>query len=355
MPVITPSVTVRVTVTSLWKPSALPIFSSPAGASAGNRLFTAVITALEVKVAPATTSAVKGPFLPMNWLRKASSVQGLAMASVSPEASTTMVAMVPSSFRVMVTFTSDSRPLAEAVSSSAAAGASAMGSSSPATDISAVGNMLFRASITPWEVKVAPATISAVKGPFLPMNWPRKASVLTMSHTGGICLLLSMVMAAMVPSSFRVMVTPTSSPMKPGAAAVIWLPAGAASSAGNREFTAVMTALEVKVAPDTTSAPSKGPFLPMNWLRKASSVQGFAIASVSPEASTVMVAMVPSSFRVMVTFTSDSRPLAEAVLPPSTGAASSAYRAFTASITALEVKVAPATTSAVKGAALPMN
>ena len=162
---------VTVTFTSDSNPFAEAVSSSAAGAasSAGNKLFTALITALEVKVAPATTSAVKGPFLPMNWLRKASSVQGVAIAAVSPEASTTIVAMVPSAFRVTVTFTSDSRPFAEAVSSSAA-GASAMGSSSPATDISWVGNMLFRASITPWEVKVAPATVSAVKGPFLPMN-----------------------------------------------------------------------------------------------------------------------------------------------------------------------------------------
>ena len=70
----------------------------------------------------------------------------------------------------------------------------------------------------------------------------------------------------------------------------------------------------------------------MNWLRKASSVQGAAMAGVSPEASTAMVAMVPSSFRVMVTDTSDIRPRAEAVRFSVAG-----NRLFTASITALEV------------------
>ena len=122
---------------------------------------------------------------------------------------------------------------------------------------------------------------------------------------------------------------------------------------GNMEFTALITALEVKVAPETTSTPSKGPFLPMNWLRKASSVQGAAIAAVSPEASTAIVAMAPSSFRVMVTFTSDSRPFAEAVISAaagasvgiSTSATATPMAALAASITALEVTVAPESAS----------
>ena len=141
------------------------------------------------------------------------------------------------------------------------------------------------------------------------------------------------------------------------------------------------TALEVKVAPETTSTPSKGPFLPMNWLRKASSVQGVAMPAVSPEASTVRVAMVPSSLKVAVTVTSDSRPLAEAVFAPSgrgsaavsttgssavsepkgaaSGLAGASTAALTALTTAVEVTVAPAMASMfspmAKGAVFPMN
>ena len=146
-------------------------------------------------------------------------------------------------------------------------------------------------------------------------------------------------------------------------------------------FTALITALEVKVAPETISAPSKGPTLPMNWFRKASSVQGLAMASVSPEASTTRVAMVPSALKVAVTFTSDSRPLAEAVFAPSgrgsatvstagssaapepkgtaSGLAGASTAAFTAFTTAVDVTVAPASASMfspmAKGAVLPTN
>ena len=80
----------------------------------------------------------------------------------------------------------------------------------------------------------------------------------------------------------------------------------------------------------------------MNWLRKASSVQGFAMASVSPEASTTMVAMVPSAFRVTVTFTLDSRPLAEATSSAGVSTASATpMAALAAFTTASEVTVAP--------------
>ena len=92
--------------------------------------------------------------------------------------------------------------------------------------------------------------------------------------------------------------------------------------------------------------------------------------------------MVPSSFRVMVTFTSDSRPLAEAVFAPSgtgwaetstagsstavsapkgtaLGLAGASTAAFTAFTTAVEVTVAPASASMLppiaKGAVLPTN
>ena len=181
-------------------------------------------------------------------------------------------------------------------------------------------------------------------------------------------------MVAMVPSSFRVMVTLTSD-SRP------WAEAVRPSSSANRALTALNTALEVKVAPATASKLSKGPALPMNWLRKASSVQGVAIAAVSPEASTVRVAMVPSALKVATTFTSDSRPLAEADFAPSgrasaaastagsssapepkgtaSGLAGASTAALTAATTAVEVTVAPARASMfspmAKGAVLPTN
>ena len=236
------------------------------------------------------------------------------MASVSPEASTVRVAMVPSALKVAVTFTSDSRPLAAAVLVSAAGAAVS----------SSAGNMLFTALITALEVKVAPVTTSAPsKGPALPMNCARKASSVQGLAMASVSPEASTTRVAMVPSALKVAVTFTSD-SRPFAEAVLVSAAGAAasSSAGNMLFTALITALEVKVAPVTTSAPSKGPALPMNWDRKASSVQGLAMASVSPEASTTRVAMVPSALKVAVTFTSDSRPLAEAVFSVATGASS---------------------------------
>ena len=187
-------------------------------------------------------------------------------------------------------------------------------------------------------------------------------------------------------------------------------------------FRASITALEVTVAPESTSMPSpttKGPFLPMNWLMKASSVaQRVPKPEVSSAEPMLRAAMVPSSFRVTDTFTSLWKPWAvpmilsagagsapgaanspEVTLPsstvrftfispvkPSAGATTAAPSAFTptvpfspsarmvtgasaaptlaraalaASTTAVEVTVAPDRASMfsprVRGAALPIN
>ena len=268
----------RVTVTPTSAPpkpgaAAVRAAGSSAGVSSANRLFTALITPSEVKVAPVTMStSVNGPALPMNWFTKLSARTRSHTGGSCLLTSMASVAMVPSSFRVTVTPTSaPPKPGAAAVR---AAGSSAGVSSA---------NRLFTALITPSEVKVAPVTMStSVNGPALPMNWFTKLSARTRSHTGGSCLLTSMASVAMVPSSFRVTVTPTSAPPKPGAAAVSSLPAGAAgpsspvtdmSLVGIRLFTALITPSEVKVAPVTMSTFSpftKGPVLPMNWFTKLS-------------------------------------------------------------------------------------
>ena len=256
--------------------------------------------------------------------------------------------MVPSSFRVTVTPTSaPPKPGAAAVR---AAGSSAGVSSA---------NRLFTALITPSEVKVAPVTMStSVNGPALPMNWFTKLSARTRSHTGGSCLLTSMASVAMVPSSFRVTVTPTSAPPKPGAAAVSSLPAGAAgpsspvtdmSLVGIRLFTALITPSEVKVAPVTMSTFSpftKGPFLPMNWPRNSSVLHRSHTGGTCWLLSMVSAPIVPSSFSTTLTPTSlPAKPTAAAVRGAAAGISTSStatpMAALAASITALEVTVAP--------------
>ena len=181
-------------------------------------------------------------------------------------------------------------------------------------------------------MKVAPVTTSAVKGPALPMNCARKASSFTMSHTGGTCLLLSMAIVAMVPSSLKVTVTPTSAPMKPGAEATL-APSGSASAevssavsapkgtasglagASTAAFTAATTAVEVTVAPDRASMFSpmaKGAVLPTNCSAKVgSSMQRVPKPAVSPEDSMARPVMAPLASMVSWTLTSEAKPLAE--------------------------------------------
>ncbi len=189
MPVITPASTVRVTVTSLWKPCALPVLLSPAASSsAGNRLFTASITALEVTVAPASTSTVTGAVLPMNWFRKASSsAQRVPKPSVSLAESTAMVAIAPFSSRVTVTLTSDWKPFAEAVNAPSGRGSAAVSAAgSPvsepkgtASGLAGAATAAFTASTTAVEVTGAPESASMfspmAKGAVLPTNCSAKA------------------------------------------------------------------------------------------------------------------------------------------------------------------------------------
>ena len=134
-------------------------------------------------------------------------------------------------------------------------------------------------------------------------------------------------MEAILPSASITTVTLTSD-WKPFAEAVFSSPstAGATSSAaGAREFRASIIALEVMVAPDSTSTPSTGRVLPMNWFRKASSsAQRVPKLGVSLEESTLMEAILPSASITTVTLTSDWKPFAEAVFSsPSTAGTSS--------------------------------
>ena len=130
--------------------------------------------------------------------------------------------------------------------------------------------------------------------------------------------------------------------------------------------------------------PSTGMVLPMNCSAKAvSSVQRVPMEGVSPMESMVRVAMVPSAFRVTMAITSEAKPRAVPTSAPSgrgsamvstaessadssspkekgtaSGFSGAAQAAFTASMTALEVTVAPESTSMLsveKGAALPTN
>ena len=175
---------------------------------------------------------------------------------------------------------------------------------------------------------------------------------------------------------------------KPGAVAV------RVSFSANRLFSASMMPLLVIVEPVMMSMPfspaTNGPFLPMNWPSHASSAHLSPIVAVWLDTSTVRVAMVPSSFRVTFTVTSPpmlpiTKPGADAVrVPAGTGSAEvstegsstsssppprlkgtasgltgAAQASFTASTTAVEVTVAPASASMpaprVKGALLPIN
>ncbi len=109
---------------------------------------------------------------------------------------------------------------------------------------------------------MAPVTISTPsKGPFLPMNCPRNASLLHRSHTGGSCWLRSRVRVAMVPSPFRVTDTPTSAPLKPGAAAVSASPEGAWAGFSSLAAGAPKVTWVFCVLPRATSATHFRPLL----------------------------------------------------------------------------------------------
>ncbi len=181
------------------------------------------------------------------------------------------------------------------------------------------------------EVTVAlDRTSTPSRGRVLPMNWFRKASSSPQRVPKlGVSLLESTLMEAILPSASITTVTATSD-WKPFAEAVFSSPstAGAASSAaGAREFRASMIALEVTVALDRTSTPSRGRVLPMNWFRNASSSpQRVPKLGVSLLESTLMEAILPSVSITTVTATSDWKPFAEAVFssPSTAGASSSA-------------------------------
>ena len=151
------------------------------------------------------------------------------------------------------------------------------------------------------------------------------------------------------PSGFTPRVAPSSSAMGSITSA------GAEVGADSSSLTASTTAVEVMVAPVTASTPSprvSGADLPMNWLVKASSAQRWPRPSVSPEASTVSVAIAPAPSVVRVTVTSLTKPFLLAVMPSAAAGAAP----LTASITALEVMVAPVSASTPStGIVLPMK
>ena len=157
MEAIAPSSRVTVTVTSLWKPCAvaLPLIP-PAEAGASRAAFTASTTAVEVMVAPESASAfsprVKGPVLPMNWLRKASSVvQRVPKPSVSPVESTVRPEIAPEASTVSSTFTSLAKPLAVAdctLPFSGAEGAAGFSAGAPKVTSGSAAGSLFRATLS---------------------------------------------------------------------------------------------------------------------------------------------------------------------------------------------------------------
>ena len=298
---------------------------------------------LQVLVEPVITStpspAVKGPFLPTNCASQASSAHLSPMPAVWVETSTVRVAMAPSSFRVTNTVTSPPllppRPLkpgADAVSTSAAgAVSSAAGASSTVSTTSTATPMAtLAASTTALEVTVAPVKASMLSPTsgvaFLPMNWFRKASSSPQrvpkpwvspveSTTMPVITLFASTVRVTVTSDWKPFAVPVSSVVAAGASST----AGTASStgvsstsAGRAAFTASMTALEVTVAPVSTSA-STGAVLPTNWFRKASSSpQRVPKPWVSPVESTTMPVITPASSAYTVTFTSDWKPFAAA-------------------------------------------
>ena len=108
---------VTVTVTSDWKPLAVPTMASRAEAGAVRAAFSASTTALEVTVAPDRASMpspmAKGPVLPMNCSAKAaSSPQRVPKPGVSSPERISMPLTAPLASRVMLTFTLDWKPWA---------------------------------------------------------------------------------------------------------------------------------------------------------------------------------------------------------------------------------------------------
>ena len=153
-------------------------------------------------------------------------------------------------------------------------------------------------------------------------------------QTGGTSLLTSMSRVAMVPSSFRVRVTETPPP-KPLPVPVL-APAGTGvatvsttgspvsspprlkgtasgfSGAAQASLTASITALEVMVAPVSTSMFSpaaKGAVLPINcWANSGSVVARVPKPMVSPMASMFRPVTTPASSMVSWTRTSEAKP-----------------------------------------------
>ena len=227
--------------------------------------------------------------------------------------------MVPSAFRVMLTFTSDSRPFAEAVRVSAAGAVRA----------------LFTASMTALEVTEAPASTSASTGAVLPMNWLMKVSSSPQRvPKPGVSSPDFTISSAMAPLASTVSCTVTSD-WKPWALPVLTSPVrvATASTAGSSAvsepkgtasglagastaaFTAFTTAVEVTVAPARASMlppMAKGAVLPTNCSAKVgSSMQRVPKPAVSPEDSMARPVMAPDASLVSCTRTSEAKPLAE--------------------------------------------
>ncbi len=179
---------------------------------------------------------------------------------------------------------------------------------------------------------------------------------------------------AIVPSSATVTVR-SILPVRPSPCTVYSVPATAGSSAAGSsaaittEFTALMMALELAVAPATMSMPSTGMVLPTNWPRKASVSHLATNASSYSESVplTETLAIVPSSATTTATVTRPVKPSAEArysvpVTSSAAGASTAGSSAaagttvFTALMIPLELTVAPATTSMPStGMVLPTN
>ncbi len=123
----------------------------------------------------------------------------------------------------------------------------------------------------------------ATNGPFLPMNWPSHASSAHLSPMPGVWLDTSTLRVAMVPSSFSVTFTVTSPPMspitKPGAAAVR-VPAGVGSTGSAEAST------EGSSASSSPPPRSKG---------TASGFTGAAQASFTASTTAVEVTVAPAS------------------------------------------------------------
>ncbi len=193
MEAMAPFSTVMVTVTSLWKPPAVPVKAAGAEAGAASAALMAFTTASEVTVAPVRASMpspmAKGPVLPTNCsIKAASSAQRVPKPGVSLEESMFRAVTAPVSSRETSTVTSLWKPPAVPLRTSpvmGAEGAAGFSAGAPkATRGDTAGSFsratlvtqcraLLTASSTALEVTVAPDRAS--KEPPLtasmPTNW----------------------------------------------------------------------------------------------------------------------------------------------------------------------------------------